>query len=156
MRAELSADREQGAGYGLLRITGLPAGPGPLHFSLRCNQEKAPFLGSGGWQSSEAWHTITEAGAEGTDVLTVPLGPEVIDPIVGQPTNVTYLLTVTVGAAKQATAFGFCVPASTLKPPITTALRTPGVASSTSRISRVTRSVRSSEEPSGSCPLTMK
>ena len=103
MRAELSADREQGAGHGLLRITGLPTGPGPLHFSLRCNQEKAPFLGTGGWQSTEAWHTISEAGAEGTDVLTVPLGPEVIDPIVGQQTNVTYLLTVTVGAAKQAT-----------------------------------------------------
>ena len=59
-------------------------------------------------------------------------------------------------AAKQATAFGFCVPSSTLKPPITTALRTPGVESNASRISWVTRSVRSSDAPSGSCPLTMK
>ena len=58
--------------------------------------------------------------------------------------------------AKQATEFGAVVPCSTFRPPITTALRTPGVESRTSRISSVTRSVRASEAPSGSWPLTMK
>ena len=105
MRAELIADRDQGAGHGLLRIAGLPAGPGPLHFSLRRNQGTAPFLGTNArWQATEAWHPIADAREDETNAVTAPLGPPVIDPIVGQPTNVTYLLTVTVGAMKQATS----------------------------------------------------
>lgn len=108
MRAELSADREQGAGFGLMRITGLPVAAdvasGPMDFSLRCNQGTAPFLGSDGrWQAAEAWHSVAAGRPDGTGALVVPLGPAVIDPIVGQPTNVTYLLTVAVGATKQAT-----------------------------------------------------
>ncbi|MFO1153259.1 MAG: hypothetical protein U1E42_06290 [Rhodospirillales bacterium] len=108
MRAELSADREQGAGYGLLRLTGLPAGlstdSGPIDFSLRCNQGTAPFLGSDGrWQATEAWHSVGDTREDEAGALIVPLGPSIIDPIVSQPTNVTYLLTIAVGATKQAT-----------------------------------------------------
>jgi TPR repeat protein len=62
-----------------------------------------PFLGTSGmWQASEDWHPAPDADA-GAETVTVPLGPAIIDPIVSEPTNVTYKLTVTVGASKQAT-----------------------------------------------------
>ena len=104
IRAELSADPQKGAGNGLLHITGLPGGPGPMHFSLCRNQGTTPFLGTDGkWQASEEWHALGEAADESGD-MTVPLGTSVIDPVVEQPNTVTYRLTVTVGASKHVTS----------------------------------------------------
>ena len=101
IRAELSADKDRGPGYGLLRIAGLGTPGGSVDFSLKCNQVTAPFLGTGGkWQATEIWHTVTAMTAEGDDLL-IPVGPEIIDPIVAQPSRVAYFLTVAAGVQKQ-------------------------------------------------------
>jgi TPR repeat protein len=100
IRADLSADRERGAGYGQLRISGLGEAAGPIDFSLMRNQGTQPYLGKGRmWQASEAWHAADEARAEG-DAVVIPVGPDIVDAIVGQPANVAYRLTVTTGARK--------------------------------------------------------
>jgi TPR repeat protein len=105
IKAELTADRDAGAGHGRLRIIGVAPGPGPIDFALRRNQGTAPFLGlGGGWQATEAWHPATGAETDSTGTLVIPLGPAIIDPIVGQATNVTYQLTLAVGAARQLTS----------------------------------------------------
>jgi len=105
IRAELSADPERGPGNGLLHIAGLPGGPGPVDFSLRRNQGTAQFLGTDGrWQAAETWHEAGDA-VDGAEEITVRLGPALIDPIVEQPTTVTYRLTITIGADKHVPSF---------------------------------------------------
>lgn len=101
IRAELSADKDRGPGYGLLRIAGLGTVGGAVDFALKCNQVTAPFLGTGGkWQATEAWHSVTAMTAEGADLL-IPVGPEIVDAIVAQPSRVAYFLTVATGVEKQ-------------------------------------------------------
>jgi hypothetical protein len=101
IRAELSADKDRGPGYGLLRIAGLGAPGGAVDLSLKCNQVTAPFLGlAGRWQATEVWHSVTAMTAEGDDLLIL-VGPEIVDPIVAQPSRVAYFLTVAAGVQKQ-------------------------------------------------------
>ncbi len=101
VKTELSADDEKGAGYGQLRISGLGQASGPIDFSLRRNQGNQPFLGNGRmWQATEAWHAAGDVIADG-DTLVIPVGPEFVDPIVGQPTNVAYQLTIAAGTSKK-------------------------------------------------------
>lgn len=101
IRAELGADKDRGPGFGLLRIAGLGAAGGTVDLSLKCNQVTAPFLGAGGrWQATEAWHSVTAMTAEGDDLL-IPVGPEIVDAIVAQPSRVAYYLTVATGVQKQ-------------------------------------------------------
>jgi hypothetical protein len=135
IRAELSADRDRGAGHGLLRIVGLAAGDGPIDFSLRRNQGSAPYLGPlGTWQATEAWHPAGEAQADG-EALVILLGPEIIDPIVGQAANVAYQLVVAVGAGRETTSlkvsrplFGSGAAADEAPPPPTAGIDTAAVA----------------------------
>ena len=103
IKCELSADRERGAGHGLLRVTGLADGSsGPIDFLLMRNQGTAPYLGRGGiWQATEAWHAATEVSQE-SGTLVFALTPEFIDPIVAQPTTVAYRLSIAAGASKEA------------------------------------------------------
>ncbi len=101
IRAELSADKDRGPGFGLLRIAGLGTAGGAVDLALKCNQVTAPFLGAGGrWQATEAWHSVTAMTAEGDDLL-IPVGPEIVDAIVAQPSRVAYYLTVATGTQKQ-------------------------------------------------------
>ena len=101
IRAELSADKDRGPGFGLLRIAGLGTAGGAVDLSLKCNQVTAPFLGAGGrWQATETWHSVTAMTAEGDDLL-IPVGPEIVDAIVAQPSRVAYYLTVATGVQKQ-------------------------------------------------------
>ncbi len=101
IRAELSADKDRGPGFGLLRIAGLGTAGGAVDLSLKCNQVTAPFLGAGGrWQATETWHSVTAMTAEGDDLL-IPVGPEIVDAIVAQPSRVAYYLTVANGVQKQ-------------------------------------------------------
>jgi len=101
IRAELGADKDRGPGFGLLRIAGLGTAGGGVDLSLKCNDAKAPFLGAGGrWQATEAWHSVTAMTAEGDDLL-IPVGPEIVDAIVAQPSRVAYFLTVATGVQKQ-------------------------------------------------------
>lgn len=101
IRAELSADQDRGPGYGVLRIAGLGAPGGSLDLSLKCNDAKAPFLGTGGkWQATEAWQSAAAMTAEGDDLL-ISVGPEIVDAIVAQPSRVAYYLTVATGVQKQ-------------------------------------------------------
>ncbi|MFZ1414661.1 MAG: hypothetical protein WAS73_08810 [Defluviicoccus sp.] len=104
IRAELSADKDRGPGYGLLRIAGLGTPGGSVDFSIKSTQVTAPFLGSAGrWQATEAWHSVTTMTAEGDDLL-IPVGPEIVDAIVAQPmSGVGYFLTVATGVRKQGT-----------------------------------------------------
>ena len=103
IRAELSADKEQGPGYGLIRITGLAAATGPIDFSLRRSQAKEPFLAPDGhWQATEALHSVEPTALEGNE-LVVAVGPAIVDAIVSQGSIVRYLLTVTNGVTKDAT-----------------------------------------------------
>ncbi|MBL8668180.1 MAG: sel1 repeat family protein [Rhodospirillales bacterium] len=105
IRAELSADPDEGPGHGLLAITGLSSDSGPLHFSLCSNQGTTPFLGPDGrWQAAEAWHEAAETAANSGGTVIVPLGPIVTDRIVEQPSTVTYRLTVTIGASSHVTS----------------------------------------------------
>lgn len=100
IRAELSADKDRGPGYGLLRIAGLGTPGGSIDLSLKCNEVTAPFLGlAGKWQPTEIWHTVTAMTAEGDDLL-IPVGPEIVDAIVAQPSRVAYFLTVATGVQK--------------------------------------------------------
>jgi TPR repeat protein len=100
IKADLSADRERGAGCGRLRIFGLGETMGPIDFSLMRNQGTQPYLGKGRmWQASETWHAADEVRVEG-DAIVIPVGPDIVDAIVGQPANVAYRLTVTTGARK--------------------------------------------------------
>ena len=93
IRPELSADRARGPGYGRLRISGWRSA-GPIRLALRRNQASEPFLGHGGvWQASEAWHPVSASEQVGDDIV-VAVGPEIVDPIVSQPTSVAYLLIV--------------------------------------------------------------
>ncbi|MBX3516186.1 MAG: hypothetical protein KF815_04510 [Rhodospirillales bacterium] len=101
IRAELGADKDRGPGFGLLRIAGLGTAGGAVDLSLKCNQVTAPFLGAGGrWQATETWHSVTAMTAEGDDLL-IPVGPEIVDAIVAQPSRVAYYLTVATGVQKQ-------------------------------------------------------
>ncbi|HRW59051.1 MAG TPA: hypothetical protein P5340_00225 [Defluviicoccus sp.] len=101
IRAELGADKDRGPGFGLLRIAGLGTAGGAVDLSLKCNQVTAPFLGAGGrWQATETWHSVTAMTAEGDDLL-IPVGPEIVDAIVAQPSRVAYYLTVATGVEKQ-------------------------------------------------------
>lgn len=100
LRADLSADKERGPGYGRLRVGGFDPKDEPLEICLQRNQGTTPYLGaSGAWQATEAWHAvgaIERAGAE----LVVRVGPEIVDPVVTQPTTVAYLLTVAAGVSR--------------------------------------------------------
>jgi TPR repeat protein len=101
IKSDLSADRERGAGYGQLRIVGLGESSGPIDFSLMRNQGTQPYLGKGGiWQASETWHAADEVVVDG-DVVVIPVGPDIVDAIVGQSANVAYRLAVAAGATKQ-------------------------------------------------------
>lgn len=101
IRIELGADKDQGPGYGVIRIGGFGAGAGPVDFSLMRNQGSQPYLGRGRvWQAMEAWHSAT-ALADGTDLI-IPVGPDIVDPIVGQPTTVAYRLTLASGTTRDA------------------------------------------------------
>ncbi len=101
VKADLSADRERGPGCGQIRITGLGDPEGPIDFSLMRNQGTQPYLGQGRvWQASETWHVAEEVAAD-SDAIIIPVGPEIIDPIVGQSANVAYRLTVASGTKKQ-------------------------------------------------------
>lgn len=93
IRPELSADRARGPGYGRLRISGWRSAD-PIRLALRRNQASEPFLGPGKvWQASEAWHPVSASEQIGDDIV-VAVGPEIVDPIVNQPTSVAYLLIV--------------------------------------------------------------
>lgn len=96
LQSVLSNDRARGPGHGLLRLGGTRLEPGPLAFSLMRNQGTAPFLGHGGqWQATEVWHVGEARAGEGADeVLMLPLGPELVDPIVALPTTVAFRLTL--------------------------------------------------------------
>lgn len=101
IRADLSADRERGAGYGRLRIVGLGESTGPIDFSLMRNQGTQPYLGKGRiWQASEAWHEADEVEID-DDAIVIPVGPDIVDAIVGQSANVAYRLAVPAGAIRQ-------------------------------------------------------
>lgn len=103
IKADLSADRERGAGCGQLRIAGLGELSGPIDFSLMRNQGTQPYLGTGRvWQASESWHSAGEVTRDG-DGVVISVGPDIVDAIVGQPANVSYRLTVAAGAKKEAT-----------------------------------------------------
>lgn len=101
IKADLSADRERGAGYGQFRISGFGESAGPVDFSLMRNQGTQPYLGKGGmWQASETWHTADAMDIDGDNVV-IPVGPDIVDAIVGQSANVAYRLTVAAGAKIQ-------------------------------------------------------
>lgn len=100
IKSELRNDAARGPGYGLVRITGLPAGTVHVRYCLERNQGSLPYLGvNGQWQGQEVWHAIDLDGAtsEGQPA-EFPVGPEVVDPIVEQPQHVMCRLTVDSGA----------------------------------------------------------
>lgn len=102
IRCELANDTARGPGYGLIRIWGLSPVEESLEYCLERNQGTAPYLGgSGNWQAQEIWHRASlGAGLEPSTVIELPVGPEVVDPIVEQPQNVVCRLTVRCGGAK--------------------------------------------------------
>lgn len=94
VQCELSNDRAQGPGHGLLRLGGTGLTPGPLAFSLKRNQGTAPFLGhSGQWQATELWHEGEALAGEGGRLI-LSVGPELVDPIVALPPTVAFWLTL--------------------------------------------------------------
>lgn len=100
IKSELRNDATRGPGYGLVRITGLPAGTVHVRYCLERNQGSLPYLGvNGQWQGQEVWHEIDLDGAtpEG-QTADFSVGPEVVDPIVEQPQHVMCRLTVDSGA----------------------------------------------------------
>lgn len=115
IKCELVNDPGMGPGHGLIRVGGLEQTAGRLEFCLERNQGSAPFLGrDGGWQSQEYWHEA-EAGAvgigEGADMDAalgqapavpheIPVGPEIVDPIVSQPHSVVFRLTLSADGAR--------------------------------------------------------
>jgi len=100
IRADLSADKERGPGHGRLRVGGFDPGDDVLELSLMRNQGTAPYLGDGGiWQATEVWHTAGEVERAAGE-LVIRLGPEIVDPIVTQPTTVAYRLTLAAGVTR--------------------------------------------------------
>ncbi|QJD29696.1 sel1 repeat family protein [Methylococcus geothermalis] len=119
IKCELVNDPGIGPGYGLIRIGGLEQTAGRLEFCLERNQGSAPFLGPGGtWQAQEFWHGVDARPAdamagsgEAADIETapgqapaiphdIPVGPEIVDPIVSQAHSVVFRLTLTVDGAR--------------------------------------------------------
>lgn len=121
IKCELVNDPGMGPGYGLIRIGGLERTAGRLEFCLERNQGSAPFLGPGGtWQAQEFWHGVVGTGpvdslpvdiGEGGDIEAapgqtpaiphaIPVGPEIVDPIVSQPHSVVFRLTLSVDGAR--------------------------------------------------------
>lgn len=100
IRIELTADKDRGPGFGILRIEGLPPLAPPVDLAVERNQGRERFLRSGGvWQASEAWFTIDNVVA-GDSVSLIRVGPEIVDPIVGQPPTVAYRLTIAAGTQR--------------------------------------------------------
>jgi len=102
IQCELGNDPQRGAGYGLLQIRGAGPVQGPVRFSLMRNQGTTPYLGPGGlWQATEFWHPVGETAREG-ETLTLPLGPDIIDPLVALPSTVAFRLTLAGGETRSA------------------------------------------------------
>lgn len=102
IRADLSADRERGPGHGRLRVGGFDPGDDALELSLMRNQGTAPYLGNGGiWQPTEAWHPAVDVERAAGE-LVIRVGPEIVDPIVTQPTTVAYRLLLAAGVKRDA------------------------------------------------------
>jgi len=115
IKCELVNDPGMGPGHGLIRIGGLEQTVGRLEFRLERNQGSAPFLGrDGSWQAQEYWHEV-DAGpvgiGEGRDIEAapaqapaipheIPVGPEIVDPIVSQAHSVVFRLTLSVDGAR--------------------------------------------------------
>jgi len=100
IRADLSADKERGPGHGRLRVSGFDPKGEAVELSLMRNQGTTPYLGNGGvWQATEEWHPAVDVERAGTE-LVIRVGPEIVDPIVTQPTTVAYRLTVAAGVAR--------------------------------------------------------
>jgi len=106
IRTELSADKERGPGYGILKIEGFPAPQDPIDFSLMRNQGSEPYLGQNGlWQATETWLSAERIGdlSEGSGgSLLIPVGPTIVNAIVNQSTTVAYRLTLASGTTKDA------------------------------------------------------
>lgn len=101
IKCELTSDKERGPGYGILKIDGFGAADGPIDLSIMRNQGTTPFLGLGQqWQATESWHGVQDVDMVGSSLL-IPVGPDVVDPIVNLPTTVAYRLTVAAGTTKQ-------------------------------------------------------
>lgn len=102
IRTELSADKERGPGYGILKIEGFSSAEDPVDFSLMRNQGSEPYLGQTGlWQATETWHSAETIEATGGSLL-IPVGPTIVNAIVNQSTTVAYRLTLASGTAKDA------------------------------------------------------
>jgi len=100
IRADLSADKERGPGHGRLRVSGFDPKDESLALSLMRNQGTTPYLGNGGvWQATEEWHPAVDVEQSGAE-LVIRVGPEIVDPVVTQPTTVAYRLTVAAGVAR--------------------------------------------------------
>ena len=94
IRIELNADKDRGPGHGILRIEGMPPLAPPVDLAVERNQGRDRFLRAGGvWQASEAWFTVGDIVAEDSASF-IRVGPEIVDPIVGQPPTVAYRLTI--------------------------------------------------------------
>ncbi|MEW6037393.1 MAG: hypothetical protein AB1648_03960 [Pseudomonadota bacterium] len=115
IKCELVNDAGIGPGHGLIRIGGLERARGRLQFCLERNQGSAPFLGPGGtWQAQEFWHGVDAGPADSlpeADIDTIlaqaaaipheiPVGPEIVDPIVSQAHSVVFRLTLSVDGAR--------------------------------------------------------
>ncbi|MDF9393505.1 MULTISPECIES: tetratricopeptide repeat protein [Methylococcus] len=116
IRCKLVNDPGRGPGHGLICIGGLEPTAVGLEFCLERNQGSTPFLGPGGtWQAQEFWHGVAEgpepaiqatAGESDASLssavarLQIPVGPEIVDPIVNQSPSVVFRLTLSVDGAR--------------------------------------------------------
>lgn len=101
LKIELGPDKERGPGFGILRIDGLLAVAGGLQVSIQSNQGGGRFLdGLGSWQSQEVWHDLPASGGEGGQ--SIGLGPDLVDPIAGLPSNVMLRMQVRSGGKSDA------------------------------------------------------
>lgn len=71
-------DSQGRGGIAEMRVRGGAGFAATPQFRLRCQDERAPFLGPAGWQPAEAALNPREARVEG-DVLVLLLGPEIVD-----------------------------------------------------------------------------
>ncbi|WP_114393936.1 tetratricopeptide repeat protein [Oleisolibacter albus] len=89
LRVDLSYDAGRGPGHALARIAGIATLPGDLALRIARNSDGHYLNADRSWGPSERWLPLSGARVEGGD-LQVPLGPEIVDSIVGAPPNIRF------------------------------------------------------------------
>ncbi len=89
LKIELVYDASRGPGHAIARIQGLASAPASLQLRVARNSDQHFLRHDRQWVPAESWIPL-EPGDRDGDMQLVPMGPVVVDSVVGAPANVRF------------------------------------------------------------------